>query len=136
MERVRDRETEGGRDRPRNSYRETKSVFLSWRDKHPLVIITKPRVERLYMTTSVERQRALINPGLWEGYHERRRCSRDTYPESCITKYTSVRRLFSRDRHHDPCRGTTGVCLFWRKTTHDSQGHLDHRKQHPPLGPP
>ena len=29
---------------------------------------------------------------LWEGYHERRRCSRDTYPESCITKYTSIRR--------------------------------------------
>ena len=25
-----------------------------------------------------------------EGYHERRRCSRDTYPESSITKYTSI----------------------------------------------
>jgi len=24
---------------------------------------------------------------LWEGYHESRRCSRDTYPESYITKY-------------------------------------------------
>jgi len=23
---------------------------------------------------------------LWEGYHESRRCSRDTYPESYITK--------------------------------------------------
>jgi hypothetical protein len=31
---------------------------------------------------------------LWEGYHERRRCSRDTYPESYITQYTSIRRLF------------------------------------------
>ena len=31
--------------------------------------------------------------GLWEGYRERRRCSRDTYPESSITKYTSIRRL-------------------------------------------
>jgi len=30
---------------------------------------------------------------LWEGYHESRRCSRDTYPESYITKYTSIRRL-------------------------------------------
>jgi len=30
------------------------------------------------------------------GYHESRRCSRDTYPESCITKYTSIRRLFAR----------------------------------------
>ena len=29
---------------------------------------------------------------LWEGYHESRRCSRDTYPESYITKYTSIRR--------------------------------------------
>jgi len=29
---------------------------------------------------------------LWEGYHESRRFSRDTYPESYITKYTSMRR--------------------------------------------
>ena len=29
---------------------------------------------------------------LWEGYHESRRCTRDTYPESYITKYTSIRR--------------------------------------------
>ena len=28
----------------------------------------------------------------WEGYRESRRCSRDTYPESYITKYTSIRR--------------------------------------------
>jgi len=27
-----------------------------------------------------------------EGYHESRRCSRCTYPESYITKYTSIRR--------------------------------------------
>ena len=26
-----------------------------------------------------------------EGFHESRRCSRDTYPESHITKYTSIR---------------------------------------------
>jgi len=30
----------------------------------------------------------LVGP-LWEGYHASRRCSRDTYPESYITKYTS-----------------------------------------------
>ena len=30
----------------------------------------------------------MIDPGLF-GYHESRRCSRDTYPESCITKYTN-----------------------------------------------
>jgi len=37
----------------------------------------------------------LIDSGspLWEGYHESRGCSRDTYPESHITKYTSIRRL-------------------------------------------
>jgi len=29
---------------------------------------------------------------LWEGYRESRRCSRDTYPESCITNYTSAGR--------------------------------------------
>jgi len=29
---------------------------------------------------------------LREGCRESRRCSRDTYPESCITKYTSIRR--------------------------------------------
>ena len=28
----------------------------------------------------------------WEGYRESGRCSRDTYPEPCITKYTSIRR--------------------------------------------
>jgi len=28
----------------------------------------------------------------WEGYHKSRRCSRGTYPESYITKYTSIRR--------------------------------------------
>ena len=29
---------------------------------------------------------------LWEGCRESRKCSRDTYPESYITKYTSIRR--------------------------------------------
>ena len=28
---------------------------------------------------------------LKEGYRERRRCSRDSYPESYITKYTRIR---------------------------------------------
>ena len=30
---------------------------------------------------------------LWKGYHESTKCSRNTYPESHITKYTSIRRL-------------------------------------------
>ena len=29
---------------------------------------------------------------LWEGCRESKRCSRDTYPESYITQYTSIRR--------------------------------------------
>ena len=35
--------------------------------------------------------------GSLEGYHESRRCSRNTFPESYITKCTSIRRL-SRPR--------------------------------------
>jgi len=31
----------------------------------------------------------------WEGYRENRRCSRDTYPESCITKYTTYTKIKS-----------------------------------------
>ena len=34
------------------------------------------------------------HPNLWEGYNESRRCSRDTYPESYITKNTSIRRIW------------------------------------------
>ena len=33
--------------------------------------------------------------GSTDGYHESRRCSGDTYPESYITKYTSIRRQSS-----------------------------------------
>ena len=33
----------------------------------------------------------LIDSGLGEGYHESKRCSRDTHPESYITKQTSIR---------------------------------------------
>jgi len=33
---------------------------------------------------------------VWEGYHESRRCSRDTYPESYTTKYTSIRIFLRR----------------------------------------
>ena len=29
---------------------------------------------------------------LWKGYRESRKCSRDTYPELYITKYTRTRR--------------------------------------------
>ena len=33
---------------------------------------------------------------VWEGCRESRRCSRDTYPESYIAKYTSIQRLVPR----------------------------------------
>ena len=36
------------------------------------------------------RKFATLVGALWEGYHESRRCSRDSYPESYITKYTSL----------------------------------------------
>ena len=36
----------------------------------------------------------------WKEYHESRRCSRDTYPESCIIKYTSIQ------RKKEPCAWT------------------------------
>ena len=49
---------------------------------HPLVT---------YSGAHASRDHTLVGP-LWEGYHESRRCSRDTYPESYITKHTSIRR--------------------------------------------
>ena len=52
-----------------------------------LVVIRTENVdERLGRTTH-----SWVRPPL-EGYHESRRCSRDTCPESYITKYTGIRR--------------------------------------------
>ena len=47
--------------------------------------------------TSIGQQKLITDKipglsGLWDGLRESTRCSRDTYPESYITKYTSVRR--------------------------------------------
>ena len=42
------------------------------------------RGDRLRVYLRVERG------GLWEGCRESRRCSRDTYTDSHITKYTSI----------------------------------------------
>ena len=41
----------------------------------------------------------------WQGYHERR----DTYPDSCVTKYTSKRRLLSIQLLRRPLRLTLRV---------------------------
>ena len=42
-------------------------------------------------------QTTLAGP-VWEGYRESRRCSRDTYPESYITKNSILQRLKDLDR--------------------------------------
>jgi len=47
-----------------------------------------------YKSTVHLRLNVFIDSGpLWEGYHESRRCSRDTYPESHITKYTTYTKI-------------------------------------------
>ena len=50
---------------------------------------------------------------LWEGFHESRRCSRDTYPDSYVTEYIPIyenklmvtirppRKAFDREIVHD-----------------------------------
>ena len=43
----------------------------------------------------------------WEGCRESRRCSRDTYSESYITKYTSIRRKTHRLCSSSPSPGLT-----------------------------
>ena len=40
--------------------------------------------------------------GVGQGYREGRRCWRDTYPESYITHYTSIRR-FEQTREREGC---------------------------------
>ena len=55
------------------------------------------------MTTYQELLRGLLGDrrrvscGALGGYHESRRCSKDTYPESYITKYTSIRRILGSE---------------------------------------
>ena len=46
-------------------------------------------------TVKVDNSGANESDRLWEGCRESRRCSRDTYPESYITKYTSIQRLLA-----------------------------------------
>ena len=70
-------------------------------------------------------QRIFIHHIHWEGYRESRRCSRDTYPESYFTKYTSIRsqtrgRLNEPTRcFSQPARRLSGVACHARL-----QGHL------------
>ena len=47
---------------------------------------------RWVLEAHASRDHILAGP-LWEGYRESKRCSKDTYAESYITKHTSIRRL-------------------------------------------
>ena len=56
--------------------------------------------------------------GCWEGCRESRRCSRDTYPESCITKNASVRENYdtmASSNASQPASSTVGVVCSSRK---------------------
>ena len=66
---------------------------------------------------------------LWEGYRESRRCSRDTYPESYITKYTSTR------RKHDVRKEGWSVIRYVCKSPQFGTGRNGNRhlsSMHPP----
>ena len=52
----------------------------------------------------------------WERYHESRRCSRDTCPDSCTTKYTSkkIRHRFEESSRLPPPSGSASPwCRVW-----------------------
>jgi len=64
---------------------------------------------------------------LWEGFHKSRKCSRNTYPGSCITKYASTRRIIGilrEDRSQFPSKPNVwyslhgGVRPFHPKSTY------------------
>ena len=70
---------------------------------------------------------------IWEGYHESRRRSRDTHPESCITKSASIRRqhsfrsatnaVFSPPR---TCGGVLALCAALSLSTLNPQPSTPH----------
>jgi len=62
------------------------------------------------------------------GHHDSRRYSRDNYPESYITKYTSIRRLDWSQRRVVPKDETAATRLFMRAV----QGYIAHKKLPPP----
>ena len=57
-------------------------------------------IDFVSLNSRLERNDRLSVGWLWEGYRESRRSSRDTYPESYITKYTSIRRKRRREEAH------------------------------------
>jgi len=79
---------------PTREYRQTEP-FIRRRagNRGPDVNLCVIRGE--WRSTLISRESVFIDSGLvstlmgplWEGYHESRSCSRDTYPESYITEY-------------------------------------------------
>ena len=55
-------------------------------------------------------RKALAGSREWQ--HESRRCSKDTYPESCITKYTSIRRQSPDLLRHTSGQGLRAGIVF------------------------
>ena len=68
------------------------------REKKNLIAVERKRntqasqVRNPATTTSGFGSKSIDRP-LWEGYHESQKCSREIYPESCITKNTSMRKI-------------------------------------------
>jgi len=62
---------------------------LVYEDEFPARARTGFSIFKVILEAHASRDHTLVGP-LWEGYHESRRCSRDTYPESYITEYTLV----------------------------------------------
>jgi hypothetical protein len=74
--------------------------------------------------------RAIIDLGLvlWEGCRESRRCSRDTYPESYIIKYTSIRRK-QMERNRGVPQSPYRIC----KREHRCRANVAHTTQSRPV---
>ena len=72
-----------------------------------------------------------LNGSLWEGCHESRRCLRDTFPESYITKYTTYTKKASEPRHVQVGPPLMHMsCLMHSKMSylmHQKMSHLMHQ---------
>jgi len=111
-ERAREREI---RRLPQSTVQQTGARPLSARERPLAVVLSGSRASRWQSCSDCQRaalqkqvlrlvpgsQLPMVTPvsqllmgPLWEGYRESRRCSRDTYPESYITQYTSIRRKY------------------------------------------
>ena len=70
------------------------SVFLIYKGFSSI----KKKCSPALVYTDLYLQICISHDRLWKGYHESRRFSRDTYPESYVTTKTSIRRLTTVSR--------------------------------------